>query len=104
MKKRGSRRLLPLWGYVLLNGVMAAVLVAVHLRSEHIAAEGKWATSGTVPVLLVCFLAFLFVSVFDYFFDRATPPSTEAKPALPPERTERPASSGLSRETLKKPD
>lgn len=66
----GKRRLVPWWGYVVINLVALLFLFLVYLAGESYAASYRASTAGIFPVLLTCYLAFLVVSVFDAIYDR----------------------------------
>lgn len=70
LKKTERHQLLPGWGYVVLNLVFLAVMVAIYFFSNWYAARNTFFTSGLFPVLFICYVAFTFLCIFDGAFDR----------------------------------
>jgi len=66
------KRTLPLWGYVVLNLVVLAVFAITYLGALEMGRRNTQPVAGVLPVLTVCYLAFLSVSIFDFFFDRGS--------------------------------
>ncbi len=93
---RRRRTAFPLWGYLVLNVVFLAAVVATWFASGWYAEQNTFQTVGVAPVLAVCWLAFLVASVFDAVFDRT------ARSSLSPTAPGEGEGSTASRESLRK--
>ncbi|MCC6546576.1 hypothetical protein IT570_05355 [Candidatus Sumerlaeota bacterium] len=68
--RRSDKRKFPGWGYVTLNVAFTALMVAVYFASLSYAKHNNFRSAGIFPVLLVCWLSFIFVSFCDWLFER----------------------------------
>lgn len=66
----GRRRIVPIWGYVVINLVVLLFLALLFAGAEWFAQSRNTTTAGIFPVLLVCYVCFFLVSVFDAIYDR----------------------------------
>ncbi|MCC5875055.1 MAG: hypothetical protein JJU11_02435 [Candidatus Sumerlaeia bacterium] len=69
-KVNGRRRLIPWWGYLVINAVALLFLVLVYQVGEAYAGSYRAHTAGILPVLATCYVAFVIVSCFDAIYDR----------------------------------
>lgn len=69
--------ILPL-GYLLLNGVGLAVLVAVYFASVYYGRAMTFISTGLFPILATCWIALLVASTFDYIWEKNVPRRTSS--------------------------
>lgn len=97
MPRKTRHTMLPGWGYVVLNVVMLVILAAVYHYALRDAAAMKSKNTGFLPVLVICYLAFLAVSIFDAVYDRHVEKSAAAEGRTRPETPPPPASREATR-------
>lgn len=89
----GRRRIVPVWGYVVINLVVLLFFAVLFAGAEWYAQSRNTTTAGVFPVLLVCYVSFLLVSIFDGVYDR-----------IDVRRRSPVSSQELSKESTRKPD
>lgn len=61
---------LPLWAYLLMNLIVLGVFYGVYWGAMVYSRSNNFVIVGLVPILAVCYLAFLTVSIMDLLIDR----------------------------------